>query len=100
MPKPTVKKPTKSKRSAANSLEKICDMHVVAFELSKLKPYERNPRKNDQAVGRMVASIKEFGFKVPILAKSDGTVIDGHLRLKAAIKLCMNEVPVVLCDEW
>ena len=46
------------------------------------------------------ASIKEFGFKVPILARSGGEVVDGHLRLKAAQKLKMTEVPVVLCDEW
>src|SRR5262245_61049833 len=48
----------------------------------------------------MVGSIREFGFKIPILAKSDGVVIDGHLRLKAAQTLGMTEVPVILCDEW
>jgi hypothetical protein len=48
----------------------------------------------------MVASIREFGFKIPVLARSDGEVVDGHLRLKAARKLGMTEVPVVLCDEW
>ena len=49
--------------------------------------YARNPRKNDAAVDRMCASIREFGFKIPVLARSDGTVVDGHLRLKAARKL-------------
>jgi len=48
----------------------------------------------------MAASIQEFGFKIPILARSDGEVVDGHLRLKAAQKLGLNEVPVILCDEW
>src|SRR4030081_1632117 len=48
----------------------------------------------------MVASIQEFGFKIPVLARSDGEVIDGHLRLKAAQKLGIVEVPVILCDEW
>jgi len=47
----------------------------------------RNPRKNDDAVDRMCASIREFGFKVPVLARSGGEVVDGHLRLKAARKL-------------
>jgi len=51
-------------------------------------------------VDRMCSSIREFGFKIPVLAKSDGTVIDGHLRLKAARKRRMTEVPVLLCDEW
>src|SRR5437870_2923973 len=68
--------------------------------IEALIPYVRNPRKNDQAVDRMCASIREFGFKIPVLSKSDGTVIDGHLRLKAAHKLNLREVPVILCDDW
>jgi hypothetical protein len=49
--------------------------------------YARNPRKNDHAVDRVASAIREFGFRVPIVAKSDGTVVDGHLRLKAAERL-------------
>jgi DNA modification methylase len=63
-------------------------------------PYARNPRKNDAAVDRMAASVQEFGFKIPVLARSSGEVVDGHLRLKAARKLGMTEIPVILCDEW
>jgi DNA modification methylase len=48
----------------------------------------------------MVSSIREFGFKVPVLARSNGDVIDGHLRLKAAEKLGIAQVPVILCDNW
>ena len=48
----------------------------------------------------MCSSIREFGFKIPVLARSDGEVVDGHLRLKAAAKLSIAEVPVILCDEW
>lgn len=48
----------------------------------------------------MCSSIREFGFKVPCLVRSDGEVVDGHLRLKAAHKLGLIEVPVILCDEW
>jgi ParB-like chromosome segregation protein Spo0J len=47
-----------------------------------------------------MASIREFGFKIPVLARSNGEVVDGHLRLKAARKLGITEVPVILCDEW
>ena len=61
--------------------------------------YIRNPRKNDHAVDKVAAAIREFGFRVPICAKSDGTVVDGHLRLKAAKKLGLTEVPVVLADD-
>src|SRR5207249_7350492 len=46
------------------------------------------------------ASIREFGFKIPCLVRSDGEVVDGHLRLKAARKLGITEVPIILCDEW
>jgi len=52
--------------------------------------YARNPRKNDHAVDRVASAIREFGFRVPIVAKSDGTVVDGHLRLKAAAKLSLD----------
>ncbi len=62
--------------------------------------YARNPRKNDAAVERMMASIREFGFKIPVLARSSGEVVDGHLRLKAAKKLGLTDIPVILCDEW
>jgi ParB-like chromosome segregation protein Spo0J len=47
----------------------------------------------------MVAAIREFGFRIPIVAKSDGLIVDGHLRLKAAKKLGLTEVPVALADE-
>lgn len=73
---------------------------IEMWPVARLIPYVRNPRKNDDAVDRMAASIREFGFKVPVLAVSSGDVVDGHLRLKAAIKLKMTSVPVMLCDEW
>lgn len=66
---------------------------------ARLKPYERNPRRNDDAVDRMVAAIEEFGFRIPVVARSDGTVVDGHLRLKAALRLGLKEIPVALADE-
>jgi len=69
------------------------------WPLERLIDYARNPRKNDHAVDRVAAAIKEFGFRVPIVAKSDGLVVDGHLRLKAARKLGLAEVPVVLADD-
>lgn len=70
------------------------------WPLDKFVPYRRNPRKNDHAIDRMVVSIKTFGFKIPILARSNGEVVDGHLRLKAAQKLGLDKIPVILCDEF
>jgi hypothetical protein len=74
-------------------------LKVENWPIDKLIPYARNPRKNDQAVEQVAAAIKEFGFRVPIVAKSDGLLVDGHLRLKAAQKLGLKEVPVVLADD-
>ncbi len=74
-------------------------LKTESWPVERLVPYARNPRKNDGQVERMVAAIREFGFRIPIVAKSDGTVVDGHLRLKAARKLGITEVPVALADE-
>jgi DNA modification methylase len=74
--------------------------HIELWSIDRLAEYPRNPRKNDAAVDRMCASIREFGFKIPCLVRSDGEVVDGHLRLKAARKLGLTEIPVMLCDEW
>ncbi|MGD1093120.1 MAG: DNA modification methylase [Bryobacteraceae bacterium] len=73
---------------------------IEIWPIDRLVFYVRNPRKNDAAVDRMCASIREFGFKIPVLARSNGEVVDGHLRLKAAKKLDITEIPVILCDEW
>jgi hypothetical protein len=74
-------------------------MKTVTLPLNKLIAYAGNPRKNDHAVEAVASAIKRFGFRVPVLAKSDGSLIDGHLRVKAAKHLGMEEVPVVLCDD-
>lgn len=72
---------------------------VETWPINRLIPYARNPRRNDEQVDRMCGAIREFGFRIPVVAKSDGTVVDGHLRLKAARKLGLTEVPVALADE-
>ena len=74
-------------------------MQTTNIPLEKLIAYAGNPRKNDHAVEAVASAIKRFGFRVPVLAKSDGSLIDGHLRVKAAKHLGMKEVPVVLCDD-
>ncbi len=72
---------------------------VEAWPVARLIPYARNPRRNDEAVDRMCAAIREFGFRIPVVARSDGTVVDGHLRLKAAQRLGLPDVPVALADD-
>jgi DNA modification methylase len=74
-------------------------MQIEQWPLEKLIHYANNPRKNDQAVEQVAAAIHAFGFRVPIIAKSDGTIVDGHLRAKAAAKLKLKTVPVVIADD-
>jgi DNA modification methylase len=80
--------------------EQFTAQRIEYWLIDRLIAYARNPRKNDAAVDRMCSSIREFGFKVPVLARSTGEVVDGHLRLKAVRKLGLTEIPVILCDEW
>jgi DNA modification methylase len=75
-------------------------MEIVYKPIDWFREYIRNPRKNDAAVDRMCASIREYGFAVPMLCRSTGEIVDGHLRYKSAKKLGMQELPVVLCDHW
>jgi DNA modification methylase len=75
-------------------------LEIQVWPIDRLLLYARNPRKNDAVVDRMCSSIREFGFKIPVLARSDGEVVDGHLRIKAARKLRIDQIPVILCDEW
>jgi len=75
------------------------DIELHHWPVGKLIPYGRNPRKNDHVIEQMAGAIQEFGFRIPIIAKSTGEVVDGHLRLKAALHLGLETVPVVLADD-
>lgn len=74
-------------------------MDIVNRRLSEIHPYENNPRFNDEAVDAVAASIQEFGFKVPIVLDSEGVIVAGHTRWKAALKLQLEEVPCVVADD-
>lgn len=69
-------------------------MHIELWPLERVKPYERNPRINDSAVDSVAASLREFGFRQPIVVDAEGIIIVGHTRLKAAQKLGLAQVPV------
>jgi DNA modification methylase len=69
-------------------------MQIDLWPLDRVKPYENNPRANDSAVDAVTASLREFGFRQPIVVDTDGVVICGHTRLKAAAKLGLEKVPV------
>lgn len=72
---------------------------LVYININDLIPYENNPRINDKAVDAVAASIKEFGFKVPIVVDKNNVIVAGHTRLKAAQKLGLEEVPVIVADD-
>ena len=74
-------------------------MQIIYKNLSELHPYKNNPRKNDQAVDAVANSIREFGFKVPVVIDKNGEIIAGHTRLKAAKKLKMKEIPCIVADD-
>jgi len=67
-------------------------MKIQIMKPSDLIEYENNPRNNDDAVDAVANSIKEFGFKVPIIITRDNIIVAGHTRLKAALKLGFTEV--------
>ena len=69
-------------------------MEVKLATIDDVRPYEKNPRVNDQAVEAVVASLREYGFRQPIVIDADGVIIVGHTRWKAAKKLGLAKVPV------
>lgn len=74
-------------------------MQIKMMGLKDIKPYEKNPRRNDKSVDFVANSIKEFGFKVPIVIDKDDVIVCGHTRYKAAKKLKMQEVPCIMADD-
>ena len=74
-------------------------MELREFGIDEIKPYEKNPRKNDGSVRFVANSIKEFGFKVPIVIDSDHCIVAGHTRWKAARQLGLKKVPCIMADD-
>ena len=74
-------------------------MEIKMVKVEDLKPYENNPRFNDDAVDYVAKSIKEFGFKVPMVIDKDNVIIAGHTRYKASLELGLDEVPAIIADD-
>ena len=74
-------------------------MEIIELNLNDIKVYENNPRNNDEAVDYVAESIKEFGFKVPIVIDKDNVIIAGHTRYKASQKLGLEKVPCIIADD-
>ena len=74
-------------------------MQIIEKSITEITPYEKNPRKNDEAVEYVANSIKEFGFKVPIVIDKNGVIVAGHTRYKAAQELGLEKLPCVIADD-
>lgn len=74
-------------------------MDVIMKKVQDIRPYENNPRKNDDAVKYVAESIRQFGFKVPIIIDKEGVIVAGHTRYKASLKLGLEEVPCIIADD-
>ena len=85
------KKPDNTRKLSADK--------IVVLPISEVRPYEKNPRKNEKAVKYVKESIRQFGFKVPIVIDSNRVIVCGHTRLLAAKSLGMTEVPCIMADD-
>ena len=74
-------------------------MQIITKKIDELKPYLNNPRFNDDAVEYVANSIKEFGFKVPIIIDKNNEIVAGHTRYKVSIELGLEEVPCIIADD-
>lgn len=75
------------------------EIKIVYKNIDDIIPYENNPRKNDSAVDYVANSIRDFGFKVPIIIDKENVVVAGHTRLKASEKLGLKQVPCIIADD-
>ena len=89
-------KPKPVQPSSEPRAESASGPRVEMWPIDRPKPYERNPRRNDAAVEKVAASIREFGWDSAIVVDRDGVIIAGHTRLKAAKRLGLAEVPVIV----
>lgn len=74
-------------------------LEIKYVDIEDIKPYENNPRFNDNAVEYVKNSIKEFGFKVPMILDKDNKIVCGHTRYKASLELGLKEIPVIYADD-
>lgn len=74
-------------------------MEIIYKNIDELIPYENNPRLNDEAVEYVKNSIKEFGFKVPVVIDKDNVIIAGHTRIKASKELGIKDIPCIIADD-
>lgn len=89
----------KNDEKNGSNFERKTARSIIMLPVPEVRPYEKNPRKNADAVKYVKASIEKFGFKQPIIVDSNRVIIAGHTRLEAAKSLGMAEVPCIMADD-
>lgn len=74
-------------------------MNIQVFDIEQIKPYENNPRNNEKAIDKVAESIKQFGFKQPIVIDKNNVIVAGHTRYLAAKQLDFVRVPCIVADD-
>lgn len=74
-------------------------MEIIYKSTKEIKPYENNPRNNNEAVEKIAVSITDYGFRVPIIIDSNNVIVAGHTRYKAALKIGCESVPCIVIDD-
>ena len=95
----TTTAPAKGKSTASKGLNGKGELTIIYLSPERLKPYDKNPRKNDEAVAAVKKSIEQFGFKQPIVVDEDYVIVVGHTRWKAAKELLLPAVPVHIATD-
>ena len=74
-------------------------LKIEYVDINNIKPYKKNPRKNDEAIPYVMESIKQFGFKNPVILDKDNIIVAGHTRIESAKRLGITEIPCIYADD-
>jgi ParB-like chromosome segregation protein Spo0J len=74
-------------------------VEIIYKSTKEIKPYENNPRNNNEAVEKVAVSITDYGFRVPIIIDSNNVIVAGHTRYKAALKIGCESIPCIVIDD-
>ena len=74
-------------------------LKIEYVDINNIKPYKKNPRKNDEAIPYVMESIKQFGFKNPVILDKDNVIVAGHTRIESAKRLGITEIPCIYADD-
>lgn len=74
-------------------------LKIEYVDINSIKPYKKNPRKNEDAIPYVMESIKQFGFKNPVILDKDNVIVCGHTRIESAKRLGITEIPCIYADD-